>query len=70
MRSIHHSLSVVMEATDGRSQAPGGLAAVSSHHERLLNEVEASDGQLGAILKWVHTFHTHTVQWVSIYTCI
>ena len=31
-----------------------GIPPVSSHHERLIHEVESSDGQLGAVLRCVH----------------
>ncbi len=30
-----------------------GIPAIASHHERLLHEVEGTDGQLGAILRCV-----------------
>ena len=32
-----------------------GILPVSSHHERLIHEVESSDGQLGAILRCVYS---------------
>lgn len=33
------------------SVSPQGVPQVHSHHERLVAEVEGSDGQLGAILR-------------------
>lgn len=42
------------EPRPGTNASPQqGIPPVASHHERLLNEVEASDGQLGAILRSV-----------------
>ena len=34
------------------SVSPLGVPPIASHHERLIGEVEGSDGQLGAILRW------------------
>jgi hypothetical protein len=34
------------------SLSPLGVHPIASHHERLIGEVEGSDGQLGAILRW------------------
>lgn len=34
------------------SASPLGVPPIASHHERLIGEVEGSDGQLGAILRW------------------
>lgn len=33
------------------SPLPSGVPQIASHHERMINEVEGSDGQLGAILR-------------------
>lgn len=33
------------------SASPLGVPPIASHHERLIGEVEGSDGQLGAILR-------------------
>ena len=35
------------------SVSPLGVPQIASHHERLIAEVESSDGQLGAILRYL-----------------
>ena len=42
-----------MDVPDSRGSAQVGAALEASHYEHLLNEVEATEGQLGAILRSV-----------------
>ena len=45
---------------------PLGVAAteaLNTQHEHLLNEVEAAEGQLGAILRWVFVLCVCVVVW-------
>ena len=38
-----------------RSTTSGGTLPFPSNHERLMTELESSEGQLGAIIRWVES---------------
>ena len=44
-------MSDVLSREDARSITSGGTILYSANHERLLNELESSEGQLGAIIR-------------------
>ena len=62
-RTAHYDYSrggqrMAAEVTEDRkvSLSPLGVPQIASHYERLIGEVESSDGQLGAILRFVCGF--------------
>ena len=50
-------MSEVLSREDARSITSGGTILYSSNHERLLTELESSEGQLGAIIRFKSSYN-------------